>query len=245
MSSSDQQSDPESTQRVCDHGKTTPTVDLIRNRRSKRSFHRDKEVTRAIIEDVLRASIRAPSSRNLQPWSVAVVRGSKRDELGALIMEASQEPPTLKYTNRPAPENMPEEWKGRLFDHGASMYGHLGIAREDKERRSEQEKNNLRFFDAPCELIFHLPAASVGCEGVFMAMGFFIQNVVMGLESHGVSSCLQVSIAKYSDIICKHLGLKDRVVAVGCSVGYAIEEAPINTFVASRIDLDESVQWHE
>ena len=49
------------------------TIDLLTNRRSVRRY-RDEPVPEAMIEAILRAAFRAPTSSNIQSYSVVVVR---------------------------------------------------------------------------------------------------------------------------------------------------------------------------
>lgn len=56
-------------------------LDAIHTRRAVRQFS-DQPVPQAVIEDILRAGVRAQSSKNRQPWQFVVVRD--REKLAAL-----------------------------------------------------------------------------------------------------------------------------------------------------------------
>src|SRR5687767_10207568 len=53
---------------------------VVDQRHSKRAFL-DKSVPRDLLGRVLRAAAHAPSTRNGQPWQVAVVTGPRKDAL--------------------------------------------------------------------------------------------------------------------------------------------------------------------
>lgn len=64
-------------------------LDAILNRRSIRKY-KDTEVPKYIIEEILRAGILAPSSKNRQPWKYIVVSGKAREGM-LLAMERGLE----------------------------------------------------------------------------------------------------------------------------------------------------------
>ena len=56
--------------------------DVILGRRSIRGYKPDP-VPRALIEDIIRLAMRAPSSMNTQPWNFYVVTGEPLDRIRA------------------------------------------------------------------------------------------------------------------------------------------------------------------
>ena len=128
----------------------------------------------------------------------------------------------------------------RLFRH---LLTFKGIARDDAEGRHQHRRDNFLFYGAPVELIFHLPAAAAA--GTFLDLGFFMQNVILGLESYGLASCPQYSVASYSDIVRHHLGLgTDRTIVSGLAVGYPDPTSRLNTFVPDRAATETFKQWY-
>jgi nitroreductase len=132
----------------------------------------------------------------------------------------------------------------RAFAWGAEYYGAMGVTRDDKAGRREVEHRNLRFYDAPVAMIFHLPAAAVA--GTFLEMGFFVQNVMLGLVAADLGSCPQYSVVRYGNVLRDALGLgADRLIVCTLCVGYVDESAPINAFRPTRAPLAEYTQWHD
>lgn len=177
---------------------------LIASRHSKRSFT-SRPVSRDILKAVLTAATNAPSSQNNQPWQVAVVTGARRDQLSAALCDAFDQgvAPTPDYLNRP--KQLPPELQQRCEDYGRDFLTFKGIARDDAEGRHQHRRDNFLFYGAPVEMIFHLPANAAA--GTFLDLGFFMQNVILGLEGYGLASCPQYSVASYSDVVRHHLGL--------------------------------------
>ncbi|HEU5159128.1 MAG TPA: nitroreductase [Streptosporangiaceae bacterium] len=218
-------------------------LSVITSRHCKRAFL-DEPVSRADLERVLTAAAHAPSPRNTQFWQVAVLMGEARAELSRRLCAALDSPEQYEhdYTNRPSP--MGATYEQRAFAWGAEFYGAMGVNREDRAARREFERRNLCFYGAPVAMIFHLPHNAVA--GTFLEMGFFLQNVMLGLVSAGLGSCPQYSVARYADVIRDVLGLgADRLVVCSLSVGHVDESAAINRFHPQRAALSEYTQWHD
>lgn len=222
---------------------TSDFLSVITARHCKRAFLPDP-VPRAALERVLRAAGHAPSPRNTQFWQVEVVTGTALAELSRRMCASldAGEPAVPDYANRPDP--MGERHDRRAFDWGAAFYGAMEIDRADAVARREFIRRNLCFYGAPAGLIFHLPRNAV--PGTFLEMGFFVQNVMLGLVASGLGSCPQNSVAAYGDVIRGQLGLgPDRLVVCGMSVGHPDEADPINAFYPRRAPLHEYVHWHD
>jgi nitroreductase len=218
-------------------------LSVITRRHCKRAFL-DRPVSREVLERVLTAAAHAPSPRNTQFWQVAVLMGEARAELSRRLCAASDSPVQYEhdYNNRPSPMGAIHEQ--RAFDWGAGYYGSMGINRQDSAARRDVERRNLNFYGAPVAMIFHLPHNAVA--GTFLEMGFFLQNVLLGLVSSGLGSCPQYSVARYADVIREFLGLgADRLVVCSLSVGHVDESASINRFSPQRATLSEYTQWHD
>jgi nitroreductase len=218
-------------------------LSVITARHCKRAFL-DRPVSRDVLERVLTAAAHAPSPRNTQYWQVAVLMGEARVELSRRLRAASDSPVKYEhdYVNRPSP--MGATYEQRAFAWGAAYYEALGIARDDSAGRRDVERRNLSFYDAPVAMIFHLPHNAVA--GTFLEMGFFLQNVMLGLVASGLGSCPQYSVARYADLIRDYLGLgADRLVVCSLSVGHVDESASVNRFYPQRATLSDYTQWHD
>lgn len=217
-------------------------LSVITTRHCKRAFL-PRPVPPELLRRVLTAAGHAPSTRNTQFWQVEILTGEARAALSARLCAAldADEPRRPDYPNRPEKMGAVHEQRSQAW--GAAYYGALGIARADRAGREEVERRNLRFYGAPVAMIFHLPADAV--PGTFLEMGFFLQNVMLGLVSCGLGSCPQYSIAQRSETIRDFLRLgSERLVVCGLSVGYVDESAPVNGFYPERAELGDYAHWH-
>jgi nitroreductase len=225
---------------------TTPWTifqSVLNGRHSKRAFL-EKPVPRDLLENVLRASAHAPSTRNGQPWQVAVVTGHRKIALARRLCAEfdSGVAPRPDYEYRSARTDPTIDARARAASVGVLLAkGHSG---NDRAARRAHQRDNLGFYDAPVEMIFHLPRDAM--PGQFLEMGFFLQNVMLALVARGLGSCPQFSVAGYPDAIRAELGLgADRLVVCGLAVGYPDDSMPVNGFQPGRADLADYVQWHD
>jgi len=220
-----------------DHG----FLSIIAARHCKRAFL-DRPVPAEALESVLRVAAHAPSTRNTQFWRVEVLTGGARDELARRLREEYERgtPAELDYLSRPEVMDAVFEERGRASDAG--WYRSKGVAPVDRAARRGRMRENLGFYGAPVEMIFHLPANAA--PGTFLEMGLFLQNVMLGLVACGLGSCPQGSVAGYADTVRHCLGLgADRLIVCGLAVGYPDESAPVNAFVPERAELREYARW--
>lgn len=215
---------------------------IVSARHCKRAFL-DKPVPPEILTDVLRSAAHAPSTRNGQPWQVAVVSGASRDALAERLCAEFDRgaPSNPDYVNRPSTLEPATEMRAALA--GAGVLAAKAIARDDAAGRRAHLRDNMRFYGAPVEMIFHLPRQAP--PGAFLEMGFFLQNVMLALVAFGLGSCPQFSVAGYPDVIRDELGLHDRLVVCGLAVGYPDESVAVNHFVPARAAIEEYVTWHD
>ena len=217
-------------------------VSVVNARHAKRAFL-DRPVRRDLLERVLRAAATAPSTRNGQPWQVAVVSGARKDALAKRLQAefdsgVGQRP---DYPNRPVHLDEAIEARARAANTGVLLAKGYPT---DRAGRRAHLRDNLGFYGAPTEMIFHLPPDAPA--GLFLEMGFFLQNVMLALVACGLGSCPQFSVAGYADAIRDELRLgADRLVVCGLAVGYPDAEAPVNHFHPGRAELADFVQWHD
>ena len=210
-------------------------ADLVQERHSTRMFLRDKPVPRELLDEALALAMRAPSNSNIQPWRLFLATGSRRDRLvEALLAEAS--------TGYPATVGLPESFARLRSEIGALVYGSMGIAREDAAGRRIAQLRNWEFFRAP--------VAGVVCmhrdlgHADSLAVGMFLQTLVLALTGHGLGTCLQVSIAHFPDVLHDQLDIPDDLqILCGLAVGYADPEFPANRLRTPRNPVDENITF--
>lgn len=216
---------------------------VLTARHCKRAYL-DRRVPRGLLEDVLIAAGHAPSTRNGQPWRVSVVSGAARAALVRRLCEEFDRGvgPAPDYPNRLRTPDPVTEERARVA--GAGQLRALGLSGQGAAGRRAHLRMNLGFYGAPVAMVFHLPADAV--PGAFLEIGFFIQNVMLGLVAQGLGSCPQYSVAGYPQVLRRELGLgADRLIVCTLAVGYPDPAAGVNRFIPPRAALAEYARWHD
>jgi nitroreductase len=221
----------------------------ITSRFSCRAFHREREVPRATIQEILEVASRAPSGTNTQPWNVYVLQGTARDTLVQKVCaahDAVYADPALAQEYREEYDYYPTKWVSPFIDrrreNGWGLYGLLGIAKGEKDKMHRQHQGNFRFFEAPVGLMFTMDR--VLGRGSLMDYGMFLQNIMVAARARGLHTCPQAAWNGYAKIILPHVGAGDNEMLVcGMSLGYADLDAKVNTFHTPREPASGFTRW--
>ena len=218
----------------------------ITSRRSLRAFL-SVPVERAVIEDILRVSARAPSGTNTQPWRVYVLTGEAKVGLSRKIL-AVHDDPAQRTLHTEEYAYYPTEWSSPYIDRrrkvGWDLYGLLGIDKTDKARMHAQHGRNYAFFGAPVGLIFTIDR--VLRQGSWLDYGMFLENIMVCARGHGLDTCPQAAFLQFHRIITEHIGAgPEEQVVCGMSMGYADPDAIENTLVTERAPVREFARFLE
>lgn len=221
----------------------------IGSRFSCRAFLREREVPRALVEEILEVASRAPSGTNTQPWRVYVLQGARRDALADKVCaahDALYADPGLASEYREEYEYYPTRWISPYIDrrreNGWGLYGLLGIAKGEKDKMHAQHQRNFRFFDAPVGLMFTIDR--ILGRGSLMDYGMFLQNVMVAARARGLHTCPQAAWNGFAKIILPEIGAgPDEMLVCGMSLGYADLAAPVNTFHTPREPASAFTRW--
>jgi nitroreductase len=218
--------------------------DIMIGRRSLRAFL-PKAVPQEMIADLLLAAGRAPSGTNTQPWHVHVLQGQTRDKLVNEVckaFDANQPHSPLEYHYYP--EKFFEPYLARRRKVGWDLYGLLGIAKGDVEKTRVQHRRNYELFDAPVALMFSIDRRLA--TGSWLDCGMFIQNVMLAARARGLETCPQAAWIDYHEIVREVIGLDpEHTLICGMALGYADNDALVNTLVTERAKLEEFVRFYD
>jgi len=218
-------------------------ADALKIRKSTRAFL-DKPVSRELIEKILSSARHAPSGTNAQPWQVAIVSGSKKDELtsGMEKLFRAGDMGGMDYQYYPVKWKNP--FKKRRVICGRQLYSTLKIDRKDKEKRYEQWVANYHGFEAPVLLFFFLD--QVMKTGSYLDYGMFIQSIMLAAVEEGLATCPQAALGQYPGLIKELLGYDEEMVLVcGMAVGYEDKEAPVNNYRTEREEITGFCRFYE
>jgi nitroreductase len=212
-------------------------LDALRERRSCRSFRPDP-VPRATLEAILEAARWAPSGGNLQPWRVIALAGHARDEVVRIAGEALFSGADEEGEHPIYPASLHEPYRARRFANAESLFGALGIPREDKAARYRWVAENFRFFGAPVGLFFVIDRR-MG-HGQWAHLGMFMMAVMLAAEAHGLGTCPQEAWAKLRQTLHRHLGLREEeLLYCGMALGWPDPSHPSAAMVRERATLEE------
>lgn len=220
----------------------------IENRFCVRAFS-PAPVPRQSIEDILRVASRSPSGTNAQPWQVYVLQGASRDALVEKVCAAYDEGrhnPTAAASFQEEYDYYPRQWidpyLARRRQNGWSLYGLLGITRDDKEKMHAQHRRNFCFFDAPVGLMFTVDR--VMGAGSLLDYGMFLQNIMAAARARGLHTCPQAAWNHYGAIILPHIGAgAEEKIVCGMALGWADETALVNTYKTPREPVGGFTRW--
>ncbi|WP_369188524.1 nitroreductase [Streptomyces sp. R08] len=214
--------------------------EAVDSRRAVRAFS-DDPVPKDVLERVLSAATRAPSSGNLQPWHLYVVTGEPLAELKrratgrALAGDPGDE---REYPMYPAKLTSP--YLDRFSTAAAQRYEALGIERDDPARPVKIAALNSAAFGAPVVLFCYVDR-TMG-PGQWGDAGMYLQTVMLLLRAEGLHSCPQVMWTMYRKTVSRTVKADDELVLFcGISVGFEKEGVP--QLRTGRADMTETVNF--
>ena len=218
--------------------------EAVATRRSVRDFL-DRPVDSALLRDILERAAAAPSGGNLQPWVIHVVTGAALARLKAVMAERLRDAPAGEgteyaiYPTEPVPA-----YRERSFAVGEALYGHLGIAREDKAGRRAWFARNYQFFGAPVGLFCFIDRRAGPPQ--WSDCGMFLQTLMLLLREAGLDSCAQECWAMYHRTIAGFVGAPaEEMLFTGMAIGWKNPDAPANRLVPARVPLGEFARFHQ
>ena len=227
----------------------TASVDAaLTSRMSARAFL-PREVPRELITEILGLASHAPSGSNIQPWRVYVLQGQARDSLVEQVCaahDAQYADPSLADQYQEEYTYYPHRWfepyLGRRRENGWGLYGLLGIERGEKDKMHAQHHRNFLFFDAPVGLIFTIDRELD--TGSFIDYGMFLQSIMLAARARGLHTCPQAAWNRYPSIVLPHVGAgANEMLVCGMALGWADEQALVNTFDTPREPVESFTQW--
>jgi nitroreductase len=208
-------------------------LDAMHARRSIREFEPEL-VSADVIQQLVEAAGRAPSSKNTQPWRLYLVQGAPLEALRADYLAALESGKPGKPGYQYSPNPLPEIQATRARATGIGIFQHKGIGRDDTDKRHTHNQENFRFFGAK-QVFFLGTQENAFSHGTFLDCGFVLDNLMLGLTALGYGSCPQFSVMIYPDLLKKHIPNSDDTLFIaGLPFGRPKANSHVNTFQPAR-----------
>ncbi|CAN8105191.1 unnamed protein product [Discula destructiva] len=211
----------------------TTLEDAITARHSTRAYL-STPVPPSTLHRALHLATQAPSNSNVQPWRLWVLTGQPLANVKSELM---------KHASAGEEPNIPPlpAWAAPYRSHvGSLIFGEgMGIAREDTQGRRRAVLRNFEFFGAPVGCLVTMKADLDKADS--LSVGMYLQTLVLALAAEGVSTCVQVSIAGYAEVVKEVVGIpEDYVVICGMAAGFEDPEAKVNRMRPDRLGWEET-----
>ena len=219
---------------------TVGVRDALFARYTCRDF-KSQPVPREIVEKILEAAIRAPSTANTQPWEIYVAAGEPLFHLrqAFLINHSRSLPP---HPDIPMAQAWPAPLQKRREEimalHQRQMIPHPGEAAEHRDHW----KKNFEFFGAPVVIYLCLDK-SLGFWSIY-DLGLLSQSLMLEAKEWGLDTAPALMLAAYPDLIREELAIpKHLSVAIGIALGYAAPGSRPEGYLSPRRPLAEVVHY--
>ena len=216
--------------------------ELIRARNSIRGYL-DKPVPRDVIESIIEVAKWAPSSMNTQPWHVHVVTGAPLDRIrkGNTDNMVAGVPPKRDFPMREAYEGVHRQ---RQSNVAVQLYEAMGIARDDKPRRTDWVMRGFRQFDAPVSLVLtydkYLEPAAIS----HFDLGAFSHAIVLAAWEQGLGCVINGQGIMQSSVVREHARIPDdQNIMICIAMGYPDDSFIANTVKSVREDNAQFVHY--
>ncbi len=215
-------------------------VEAIRSRKSIRGYKPDP-VPKEVLKDILDIARHSPSGMNAQPWDITVVTGEVLDNIKKGNIEM------LSAGVTPNPDISPTSYDGiykqRQVDLGIQLFGLMGIAREDKQKRTEWMQRGFRFFDAPAAIILSMDR-SVDKLPSYLNIGAIIQTICLTALNYGLGTCIANPGIRFPEVLRKFTHIPEsKLIVISIAIGYPDWDFPANRLETKREPLENFVTW--
>jgi len=215
---------------------------LIKSRKSIRGYL-NKPVPRAVIDEIIEVAKWSPSSMNTQPWYVHVITGEPLDRIrqGNTHNMVTGVPPKRDFPMKEAYQGVHRQ---RQIGIAVQLFEAMGIARDDKERRTDWVMRGFRQFDAPVSLVLtydkHLEPAAISQ----FDLGALSHAIVLAAWERGLGTVINGQGIMQSSVVHENAGIPDDQSIMTCiAMGYPDEGFVANHVKSVREDNQTFVRY--
>jgi nitroreductase len=216
--------------------------ELIQSRKSIRGYL-PKPVARELIDEIIEVAKWAPSSMNTQPWHVHVVTGEPLERIrqGNMHNMMNGVPHQRDF---PMKEEYEGEHRKRQIGIAVQLFEAMGIARDDKPRRTDWVMRGFRQFDAPVSLVLtydkNLEPAAISQ----FDLGAFSHAIVLAAWERGLGCVINGQGIMQSSVVREYAGIPDdQNIMICIAMGYPDESFAANRVKSVRENNDQFVRY--
>ena len=202
---------------------------LIKSRKSIRGYL-NKPVPREVIDEIIEVAKWSPSSMNTQPWYVHVITGEPLNRIrqGNTHNMLSGVPAKRDF---PMKEGYEGVHRQRQVGIAVQLFEAMGIARDDKEKRTDWVMRGFRQFDAPVSVVLtydkYLEPAAISQ----FDLGALSHAIVLAAWERGLGCVINGQGIMQSSVVHEHAGIPDdQSIMICIAMGY-----PDENFVANQV----------
>lgn len=218
--------------------------EVVMGRRSIRGYKPDP-VPRALIEEIITLASRAPSSMNVQPWHFHVITGEPLERIrrGNTENTLAGVPQSREFrigTNG----TFAGVHRDRQVEVAKQLFGAMGIARDDAERRQDWVLRGFRQFDAPVCVIITFDRALEGMDDAPFDCGAVATALVNAAWSRGLGTVINSQGIMQSPVVREHAAIPDdQVIMKAIALGWPDDDFPANAVVSNRKPVAEAARF--
>lgn len=220
----------------------TPYDAVVLGRRSIRGFRTDP-VPKALLKEVLEVAMRAPSSYNSQPWNFFVLSGSVLDTIrkGNVDRTLAGAPDSREFRKGPDYAGVHRE---RQIEVAKQLFGAMGIAREDKDRRQDWVLRGFRQFDAPASIVVTYDRELEGGDIAAFDCGAVTNAIVNAAWARGLGCVINSQGILQSPVLREHAKIpENQMIQIAIAIGFPDEAFPANAVVSHRKPVEEAATF--
>ncbi len=217
-------------------------IEAIRKRKSIRAYTHDP-VPGDVMKQLLEAALLAPTGSNMQPWKFYVVAGERKKQLDDLMrkcLDESHKTSNELQMSRDGGDPIVQE---ALAGRRTKLLQEITeILRKNHVPLEKFAKGSFVYFGAPVAIFVTMDQSLA--EHTMVAVGAAVENLMLLACEKGLGTCWIGMALMYSKEIKENLGIPDteRIIS-SLALGYPDEDAPINSFKASKDDIESFVEW--
>jgi len=199
-----------------------------------------------VLEELLKISAQAPSTRNFQPWKVNIVTGAvlekiKRSNVAQLFAGVAPHAEVLIENQH---ESREPAFRQRQISVAKQLFKSMDIQRDDTQRRTEWLLRGFRFFDAPVALIL---SSSDALTKPVMAfdIALFSQTLCLAAMNFDLGTCIAQQGVSYPEVIRHYTEMpeSERII-IGISIGYPDRNFAANDVITNREPVERFSRWY-